>query len=137
MPFVLDASTTAAWCFPDVSSKTADQAFDRLAEDEAIAPGLWWVEIRNILIVAERRGRIDTADTARFLSDLSRLPIAIDHNAVEATVLDLARGHNLTVYDAMYLELASRHALPLATLDRKLVGACRSSGVPVIGDASG
>jgi predicted nucleic acid-binding protein len=136
MAFVLDASTTAAWCFPDESSQMADQAFDRLAQDEAIAPGLWWAEIRNILIVAQRRGRIDTTDTTRFLADLSKLPIAIDYNAAETTVLDLARRHNLTVYDALYLELASRLAMPLATLDRRLVAACQASGVPVIGDPS-
>jgi predicted nucleic acid-binding protein len=115
----------------------ADQAFDRLAEDEALVPGLWWAEIRNIMIVAERRGRIAVADTTQFLSDLARLPIAIEHNAVEAAVLDLARGHGLTVYDAMYLELASRHALPLATLDHRLIAACHASNVPLVGETKG
>jgi predicted nucleic acid-binding protein len=132
MPFVLDASTTAAWCFPDETSSSADQALDHLSNDNAFAPQIWWAEIRNILIVSERRGRIDPQDSGRFLSDLSRLPIAIDNDAQESAVLDLARRYSLTVYDALYLELALRHALPLATLDKRLASACEQSGGAVL-----
>ena len=41
MPFVLDASVTASWCFPDEQSTVPDVAMDRLLDDEAIAPALW------------------------------------------------------------------------------------------------
>lgn len=132
MPFVLDASATAAWCFPDEDNTAADAAFDRLSADNAVVPVLWWVEIRNIMIVGERRQRIDALDTARFLADLDRLPIKTDRSPVSDLVLALARQHRLTVYDAVYLELASRLSLPLATLDVRLAAAAQADGVPLL-----
>lgn len=137
MTFVLDASTTAAWCFPDETNPAGDQAFDLLDQEDAVVPALWWVEIRNILIVGERRGRIDATESARFLSDLDQLPIHIDREPVGDVVMALARKHALSVYDAVYLELASRLASPIATLDRTLAAAAHASGVPVIGEGSG
>ncbi|MGZ9105629.1 MAG: type II toxin-antitoxin system VapC family toxin, partial [Rhodoplanes sp.] len=136
MTFVLDASTTAAWCFPDESDPAADEAFNRLDRENAAVPALWWVEIRNILVVGERRGRIDAAESARFLSDLDQLPIHLDREPAGDLVMALARKHALSVYDAVYLELASRLASPIATLDRTLATAARASGVPVIGEGS-
>ena len=133
MPFVLDASTTAAWCFPDEDDSDADIAFDRLSAEPAIVPALWWVEIRNILIIGERRRRIDAAETARFLADLDRLPIRIDNDPINDVLLTLARRHAITAYDALYLELAIRHAAPIATLDKRLAKAARDAGMPVIG----
>src|SRR5512134_778431 len=132
MTFVLDASTTAAWCFPDEINPAGDQAFDLLDQEDAVVPALWWVEIRNILIVGERRGRIDATESARFLSGLDQLPIHIDREPVGDVVTALARKHALSVYDAVYLELASRLASPIATLDRTLAAAAHASGVPVI-----
>lgn len=58
MSFVLDASVTACWCFPDEQYATADAAMRRLVNEEALVPSLWTLEIRNILVVNERRGRI-------------------------------------------------------------------------------
>jgi predicted nucleic acid-binding protein len=132
MPFVLDASVSATWCFPDEEHGTAEAAFDLLAGDEAIVPAFWWFEIRNILVVNERRGRIDAVETACFLADLERLSIRIDREPDSETVLALARKHNLTGYDAAYLELARRQGLPLASLDRALVAAARADGVPLL-----
>ncbi len=137
MTFVLDASTTAAWCLPDENDPAADRAFDRLNLEDAFVPGLWWAEIRNILVVGERRGRIDAAESARFFSDLDQLPIHIDREPAGDVVMALARKHALSVYDAIYLELASRLASPIATLDRTLAAAAHASGLPVIGDRSG
>lgn len=108
MAFVLDASATAAWCFPDENNAAADAAFDRLAVESAVVPALWWAEIRNVLIIAERRGRIDAPETIRFLGDLDRLPIRTDSSPMSDLVLALARRYRLTAYDAIYLELASR-----------------------------
>lgn len=133
MPFVLDASVTAAWCFPDENSDTANAAFDWLANDEAVVPALWWFEIRNILVVNERRGRIDQSETATFLADLARLPLGIDRKPDGDVVLAMARKHGLTAYDAAYLELARRVGGPLATLDKVLAIAARADGVPLIG----
>lgn len=134
MPFVLDASVTAGWCFPDEDKQSGDAALSRLAEDSAIAPTLWWFEVRNILVVNERRGRIDAVGTAEFLAELDRLPILLDRDAVGETVVALARKHGLTAYDAAYLELARRLGAPLATLDHALAAAARTDGVHLIGE---
>jgi predicted nucleic acid-binding protein len=102
--------------------------------DQALVPTLWWFELRNALVVNERRGRITEQQTARFLRNVERLAITIDGTPDESGVLTLARRHRLTVYDAAYLELAVRNALPLATLDAMLATAARSEGVPLFGD---
>ena len=133
MPFVLDASVTASWCFSDEQSAVADVAMQRLLDDEAIAPPLWSLEIRNILLVNERRGRIDTQDADAFLLDLSRLPIRIRQDADNRALVALARRHRLTAYDAAYLELAVRTDLAVATLDQALAHAVRAEGLPLVG----
>lgn len=92
-------------------------------------PALWWFEVRNILIVNERRGRISEPDTAAFLLHLSRLAVRIDREPDEGTILRHARRHRLSVYDAAYLELAQRQGLPLATLDAQLQRAATEEDV--------
>jgi predicted nucleic acid-binding protein len=120
MPFVLDASIAACWVFDDEDHPVAAAALERIRHDEAVAPSLWWFEVRNTLIVGERRGRLTEADTTAFLRELSRFGVALDRAPQEMAILTLARQHRLTVYDASYLELAQREALPLATLDAAL-----------------
>jgi len=132
MAFVLDTSVTACWAFVDEDHPAATLALETLQNEEALVPALWWFEIRNSLIVQERRKRINEADTARFLRDLARFPIRIDHSPDEHTIFRLARSYRLSVYDAAYLELALRGGLPLATLDADLAGAARAESVPVL-----
>jgi predicted nucleic acid-binding protein len=129
MPFVIDASITACWAFRDEDHPQADLALARLRIDEAFAPGLWWFEVRNILVVNERRKRLTEADSAIFLRELARLPIRLDRTPEESEVLRLARTHRLSVYDAAYLELAQRHRVELATLDGDLIEAARAEAV--------
>ena len=111
MSFVLDASIAACWAFDDEDHPVAALALERLRTDEARVPSLWWFEVRNTLIVSERRGRLTESDTATFLHGLARLRVTVDRSPEEADVLALARHRDLTVYDAAYLELARRHAL--------------------------
>jgi predicted nucleic acid-binding protein len=132
MPFVLDASIVHDWAF-DERHHTAAAVRGRLRTESAAAPGLWWFEVRNGLVVAERRGRVTEQQTARFLREILRLAIAFDSSPNEASVLGLARRHRLTVYDAAYLELALRKDLPLATLDGALARAAQAEAVPLIG----
>jgi predicted nucleic acid-binding protein len=133
MPFVLDASVTLAWAFVDESDPRATAALTRIRTDEALAPSIWWFEIRNTLVVNERRGRLTEADTAAFLRTLARLAVTIDRQPGEAEILALARRHRLSVYDAAYLELAQRHTISLATLDRELISAARTERVALLG----
>ena len=135
MPFVLDASIAGCWAFKDEQHPQADEAFTRIRTEEALVPSLWWFEVRNILAVNERRKRIKEPDTNSFLRNLSRLRIRVDRAPEEAIVLRLARNHRLSVYDASYLELALREALPIATLDSELAVAALAEGTKLIGVA--
>jgi predicted nucleic acid-binding protein len=131
-PFVLDASVTLGWAFEDPGAYQAALAWERIRAGTAMVPSIWWFEVRNALIVNERRGRLSEADTSMFLRDLSRLRVTIDRSPEEAAVLALAWRRRLTVYDASYLELARREALPHATLDEDLARAARAEGVALI-----
>jgi predicted nucleic acid-binding protein len=96
---------------------------------------LWSFEVHNLVLMGERRNRLDATGTARFLADLGALPIQIDREPESATTLELARAHRLTFYDAAYLELALRRAAPIATFDRQLAAAARAAGVPLLGES--
>ena len=133
MTFVVDASVALGWALTDESHSLPAQAMARLLASEAWAPSLWWFELRNALVVNERRGRLSEADTTLFLNSVARLPVALDRDPDGATVLMLARRHRLTVYDASYLELALRLGLPLASLDSELRQAATACGVALLG----
>ena len=126
---VLDASALAGWLMPD------ENAIDLVAlaahHDAFIAPSLLWAEIRNILIVAERRGRMSREHVDLALETIGELGIVLDTAPSNASVLDLCRRHRLTAYDALYLDLALRENAELATLDTALAQAARAEGVQV------
>src|ERR1700757_3754751 len=105
MGLVVDASITLAWAFDEVDAK-ASEARDRLRREDAVVPGLWWFEVRNGLVMGERRGLLTKQRTVRFLRDMSHLALVVDRLPDETGVLTIARRHRLTVYDAAYLELA-------------------------------
>ena len=132
MAFVLDASVTACWALHDEKHADADRAFLRIRTEEAVVPSLWWFEVRNILVVNERRGRISLPDSTAFLLHLSKLPVRLDRLPDEDSVLRLARTHRLSVYDAAYLELAHRENLAIATLDADLRKAAARERVTLI-----
>lgn len=133
MPVVVDASVTMAWCFEDEATQETDDVLDQLRGDEAVVPALWQLEVANVLLIAERRGRITEAQAARFLDLLMHLPIRVDRSPADIMAIVAAgRRHDLTAYDAAYLVLAERLAAPLATLDDKLSAAGRAAGVPLL-----
>jgi predicted nucleic acid-binding protein len=136
MPFVLDASVAACWPLPDERHPAADAAYALIGQDWAMASSLWWYEIRNIFIINERRGRLDSGRTAQALRLLRDLPVTIDRDVDEGTLLRLARQRRLSIYDAAYLELARRENVSLATLDVALANAARAEHVQLIGDPS-
>ncbi|MGA2886617.1 MAG: type II toxin-antitoxin system VapC family toxin [Terracidiphilus sp.] len=134
MAFVLDASVTLSWAFPDEDNPVAIRAGQLLesSAESALVPSLWWYEVRNILIVSERRRRTTPLRTASFLKEIADLSIVIDFSQDESIVLELARQTHLTVYDAAYLALAMRERIPLATLDKNLREAALATGVELL-----
>jgi predicted nucleic acid-binding protein len=133
MAFVIDASIMAAFAFEESANPRIALAMESLESNEAYAPNLFFFEIRNLLVVNERRGRTTPERSASFLRVLARLPIRLDPTPQDDDVVALARERNLTVYDAAYLELARREGLPLATLDRALEEAAIAEGVALFG----
>src|SRR5579862_4958732 len=123
MTWVFDASITMAWCFDDEKTAKTESLFDRLAAAPATVPQIWPLEVGNVLVIAMRKSRISPAKRSQFIATLAALPIVVDPATFEfamTSVLTLADQHQLTTYDAAYLELAMRHGIPLATLDSAL-----------------
>ncbi len=133
MSFVVDASILAAWFLDEKPDPRVEAAFDAATRVETRAPNLLHYEIRNALLVSERRNRISEAMSAAFLRDLALLPIRLEPAGDDASLMTLARKRKLTVFDAAYLELAKRQALPLATLDHALERAAAAEGVALFG----
>jgi predicted nucleic acid-binding protein len=137
MSFVVDASVALTWCFEDEAGELTDVLLQRLTDDDgAYAPSVWPLEVLNILLISQRRGRMSSEDRQEQLSFLHGLPITIDKDSIIQTwtvTNFLAERHNLTLYDASYLELAQRLKLPLATLDKELRKAANAVGIPLLG----
>jgi predicted nucleic acid-binding protein len=130
--FVLDGSISLAWYFKDEANPYADAVAARFPGVQAVVPGIWPLEVANAVLMGERRKRSTEAQAARWLGSLSSLPITVDDETnirAWSDVLNLARLHNLSAYDAAYLELALRRGVPLATLDDKLKAAAAAVGV--------
>ena len=136
MALIPDVSAILSQALDDEDASYAEAVIESIAADEALVPTLFWLEIRNALLMGERRKRITAERTTSFLADLALLPFQVDERPREGTVFGLARKHNLTIYDAAYLELAERKKLPLATVDRALIKAAKKAGV-VLFKASG
>ncbi len=135
MPFVLDCSMTMAWIFSDEASEVSDAVRESLIKDYAIVPSLWAIEVANVLLVATRRGQLSEPEWPKLLDDLMALPISVDNETSDQALtnsLQLANRYDLSAYDAVYLELARRKALPVASLDSKLRAACTAAGVQVL-----
>jgi predicted nucleic acid-binding protein len=131
---VIDSSAALSWCFEDEASPRSDALFEQVRDQGALVPGLWHLEVANVLLQAERRGRIAPADVTTRLGLIAELPIATDSETTERAwreILALARAEGLTTYDATYLELAIRRGLPLLTKDEALIAAAERTGVPV------
>lgn len=132
MPFVLDASISASWGLADEDSPIAGMAEARLQNDTALVPRIWWYEIRNLLVVNERRKRITSDDSAIFLGLLASYPIQFDPIDDEEACFRLARQYGLSFYDAAYLQVAQRNRIPLASLDKALRKAAESAGISLL-----
>lgn len=134
MALALDASTLLSWYFNDEASPTA--AFvDRLAREEVIVPNHFEAEVANGVLIGERRGRSTPSQAANLVAFIENVSPEVDagpSGGIFGLILPLARAYKLTVYDAIYLELAERRGLALATLDKDLTRAAKAAGLDVI-----
>ncbi len=136
MNFVQDASLALAFVLNDEATPATDKVLDSLGQGaKAYVPALWWWEVANVLLLAERRNRVTSAEAHRHWVRLKALPIEVDLAASDeawTATLSLAKKHQLTIYDAAYLEMAIRRDLPLGSLDLKLRSAAKSDQVPLL-----
>jgi predicted nucleic acid-binding protein len=134
--FVVDASVVLAWCFPGENSSVARMVAQMFKQgDSAISPSFWPHEVLNALLLGEKRKRISGRLAQTFLADLAALPIVLQPSPAKVVfeqVQILCRNHQLTAYDAAYLDLAKANGLPLATLDEDLIRACAETGIALV-----
>jgi predicted nucleic acid-binding protein len=129
---VIDASIALPWFFADEKSGPSDRILAEVYRDGAVVPVIWPIEVGNALTMGLRRNRLSEADWLKSLSTLAGIPVTVeplDLLKALSNLPPLTRKYNLTFYDAMYLELASRLALPLATFDKDLSLAATSANV--------
>ncbi len=135
MKWVMDCSMAAALGLPDELSSRAEKFLEVvLADGEVWVPPLWWYEIGNVLIVAKRRRRLTQARISHLAGLYAALPLRTDpapSPTIAGAIQQLALHHDLSAYDAAYLELALRLGAGLASLDEDLVRAARACGVPL------
>lgn len=133
--FVLDTSVALSWLLPDESSGESKTWLDRLVVGGGIVPNLWPLEVGNALLTAQRRQRITSEQRLKALRALKDLPIEMDLETSERAwreTIQLADDHGLTLYDAVYLELAVRLNLPLTTFDAQLKAAAERFGLAFV-----
>lgn len=130
---VLDASLAVSWLLREDLDPPAIAALDHFRRDGAYVPPLWHYEVRNALLVAERRGRIPGGGAREALEKVPDLRLVTDQATNLDTALELAFSHRLSFYDALYLELARRRRLPLGTRDAALARATRAEGLEAMG----
>jgi predicted nucleic acid-binding protein len=134
--FVADSSVAISWVALSQSTKVTDRLLDDVASGTPfIVPVLWMFEVANSLLVLMRRKRIDQEECSRARSILSRLMPVVDDEGPRLAlgqITDLAQKHELSVYDAAYLELAIRKRLPLASRDASLNKAAKLAGVKTL-----
>lgn len=130
MAIVVDASLAAAWCLREPEGiATADRTIERMRTETAVVPGIFWHEMRNVLVIAERRNRIEAGAAEAHLGRLRNLRFVTDDHQDDNEILVLARRHGLTAYDAAYVETAKRRRARFVGLDRKLASAASREGV--------
>lgn len=135
MQFVLDCSVAISWCLVDENNDYANSILVMMSDCEAFVPGIWSLEIANVLLVAQRRNRMTTEQSEEAITLLQSLLIQVD-TATDAKALSttfaLGRQEGLASYDAAYLELAMRLGLPLATIDTRLAEAATRCNVDLV-----
>ena len=131
--FIVDASVGFAWVYQGQATPETDHLLNEIAAGATvIVPGLWFLEMSNVLLMAQRRHRLTAAQRKAAMEKLSALQLTVNEegsrNAFGKTS-ELAEKYGLTIYDATYLELALRRSLPLASRDEALRNAAKQCGL--------
>lgn len=131
--FIVDASVGFAWVYQGQATPETDQLLNEVAAGATvIVPALWFLEMSNVLLIAQRRHRLTAIQRKAAMEKLTAMQLTVDEegsrNAFGKTS-ELAEKYGLTIYDATYLELALRRSLPLASRDEALTKAATRCGI--------
>jgi len=126
---VIDASMAISWLMEDEKTPAGNQILAELTTLKPISTALLWHETRNILVLNEKRGRLDQGDALCLLQSLQAIGIEKREDSADDLICTLAFQHNLTAYDAAYLALALEHDAILATNDKQLARAARAANL--------
>ncbi|MBZ0257645.1 type II toxin-antitoxin system VapC family toxin [bacterium] len=119
---VIDSSFFLSNLFVDETHSLVKSVFELIHHSQLVvlAPPLFFYEVHNSLIMAIRRKRIEQDLLPMYLELISLAPINLENKGLPSSITILAISHNLSFYDASYLELSKRKNIPLATLDKRL-----------------
>ncbi len=130
MAFVADMSVIAAWFLPSQATGYTKRMLDRVAKEDVHLPALWVYEFANVLVTLERRKKLTATQSRGALDHIAALRMVVEPALPEAEpIVELARHHGLSAYDAGYLELALRRRMPLASRDSGLAKAAAALGL--------
>ena len=134
--FVIDASVGFAWLHPAQATPETEKLLEQVGNGaQVVVPSLWFIEIANSLLVLQRRKKLTADERKSALETLGALNLTVDEESAREAfrkVSELAEKHGLTAYDAVYLELALRRKLPLASRDESLRQAAKHCGLKTL-----
>ncbi len=136
---IADVSIVLAWLYEESQTSQALDVLPLIETNGLLVPALWWTELENGLVIGERRARNTTDQSAAFLEIVRSLPIRTDDMPPHQTcdrILAIARQHQLTAYDATYVELAVRESAALATFDTAIRRCAPQLGLSILPDAA-
>ena len=132
MAIVIDSSIAVSWILSDEDSEIARMALAMVSTEGMIVPRIFWYEFRNSLLVNERRGRLLASEIEQGLSVLAAMNPEFADRYSDLETLRLSRQHDLSIYDAAYVDLALSNGMHLATLDKKMAKAAVAEGVMLV-----
>jgi predicted nucleic acid-binding protein len=131
--FIVDASVGFAWVYQGQATPATDHLLNEVAAGAIVTvPALWFLEMSNVLLMAQRRHRLTAAQRKAAMEKLTAMQFTVDEEGARhafGKTSELAEKYGLSIYDATYLELASRRSLPLASRDEALIKAAKQCGV--------
>ena len=131
--FIVDASVGYAWVYQGQATPETDHLLNEVAAGATvIVPALWFLEMSNVLLIAQRRHRLTATQRKAAMEKLTAMQFTVDEEGTRhafGKTSELAEKHGLTIYDATYLELAVRRSLPLASRDEALKSAAKQCGL--------
>ena len=134
--FVVDASVGFAWIYQGQATPETDRLLNEVAAGApVVVPALWYLEMSNVLLIAQRRHRLTAIQRKTALEKLTAMQFTVDEEGTRhafGKTGELAEKHGLTIYDATYLELALRRSLPLASRDEALKNAAKRCGLKTL-----